>query len=126
MPTKLFKKGQIPWNKGRIMPEEEKKRLSETLKRRGIRPTVHFSAEGDKHPFWKGDNVSYSGLHYWLSRRLGQPRVCDKCGTTTAKKYEWANKSGKYKRDLTDWLRLCTRCHRIYDNHPWFKKIFKI
>lgn len=122
---KLFKKGQIPWNKGVKMSDEMKQRISNTLKRKGIKPKVHFSALGEKHPFWKGDRVSYSGLHYWLSRRLGKPRVCDRCGTTIAKKYEWANISGKYKRDITDWSRMCTRCHRIFDNHPWFTKIIE-
>lgn len=122
MPTKLFKKGQTPWNKGIPMTKERKHHLSVTLKERGIKPTVHFTAMGKDHPLWKGDKVSYSGLHYWLIRRLGSPKVCDRCGTLTAKKYEWANKSGKYKRDVTDWVRLCTRCHRIFDKHPWFKR----
>ena len=125
MPTKLFTKGQTPWNKGRAMPIEERKKLSQTLKDRGIRPTVHFSAKDEKHPLWKGGDVSYSGLHYWLSRRLGKPKVCDHCGTITAKKYEWANISGKYRREVTDWKRLCVRCHRIFDKHPWFNRLFR-
>lgn len=106
------------------MPQDEREHLSKVLKERGIKPTKRFVSFGKDHPLWKGDNVSYSGLHYWLARRLGKPRVCDHCGTITAKKYEWANKSGKYKRDITDWVRLCSRCHRIYDNHPWFTKLF--
>src|SRR3990167_2675149 len=27
----------------------------------------------------------------------------------------WANKSGKYNRNLADWLRLCAKCHYHYD-----------
>lgn len=37
---------------------------------------------------------------------------CLQCNTG---KFEWANKSGDYKRDLSDWLRLCISCHRKYD-----------
>jgi hypothetical protein len=121
----MFDKKHIPWNKGKKMPQEEKEHLSKVLKERGVEPIKRFVAFGKNHPLWKGDDVSYSGLHYWLERRLGKPRVCDHCGTINAKKYEWANKSGKYKRDITDWVRLCSRCHRIYDNHPWFNNLFK-
>jgi len=64
---------------------------------------------------WKGDKVGYSGLHRWIYKRLGKPSLCDHCGTDSAKKFEWANKSGLYTRELTDWLRLCTKCHHKYD-----------
>jgi len=70
---------------------------------------------GDKHPNWKGDDVSYPALHGWVRRKLGKPNECVECGVTNAKRYEWANISGKYKRDLKDWKRLCASCHRIMD-----------
>ena len=40
---------------------------------------------------------------------------CQYCNSEDKKKYEWANISRKYKRDLKDWIRLCTKCHIIYD-----------
>ena len=69
----------------------------------------------EKHWNWKGDLVGYWGLHNWVSRQLGKPTQCEFCGTGKARKFEWANKSGNYLRDITDWLRLCTKCHRNYD-----------
>lgn len=27
----------------------------------------------------------------------------------------WANISGKYLRDITDWVRLCVSCHKYFD-----------
>lgn len=113
---KLFVKGQIPWNKGRKMPLEEKLRLSTTLKAKGIKPRVHFVAYGTDHHLWKGDKAGYSAKHYWVSRQLGKPRECSHCGTTEAKKFEWANVSGEYKRDVTDYIRLCCKCHKKYDS----------
>ncbi|MFA5261424.1 MAG: hypothetical protein WC450_09370 [Candidatus Omnitrophota bacterium] len=71
--------------------------------------------EGNKHPNWKGNNVSYQALHTWVTRHKGSPQRCEDCGTTEPRKYEWANISGKYKRDLNDWKRLCTKCHRKFD-----------
>jgi hypothetical protein len=69
----------------------------------------------ENHPRWKGDDVGYHALHRWVGKKLGRPSKCEHCGTETARKFEWANKSGKYLRSLDDWIRLCTRCHRKYD-----------
>ena len=72
---------------------------------------------GEKNGIWKGDNVSYSGLHYWVSYHLGKPDTCEFCGQNglSGKQIHWANKSGDYLRDLNDWLRLCVSCHIKYD-----------
>ena len=71
--------------------------------------------KGINHSSWKGDDVGYAALHEWVYKKLGNPKVCSNCGTVTAKRFEWANKSGKYKRIESDWIRLCTRCHRQFD-----------
>lgn len=91
--------------------------MSSVLKSRGIKPKERWVASGEMNGSWKGDRVSYSGLHRWIYRHLGLPKLCEHCGTTEAKKFEWANKSGLYLRDLHDWLRLCVSCHRKYDGH---------
>lgn len=85
--------GKTPWNKGVTM---------ESLK-------------GKNNHQWKGQEVSYSGLHNWLYRELGRPMRCQHCDTTTGR-LEWANKSQKYIRDLSDWMCLCKKCHTAYDN----------
>lgn len=71
---------------------------------------------------WKGDQVSYAGLHMWVNRHLGKPNTCEKCFKTglESKFIHWANKSKLYKRDLNDWIRLCAKCHKEYD-----KKLIK-
>lgn len=68
----------------------------------------------EKHPFWKGDNVGYGALHEWVTRHRGKPKKCEFCGSTQS--VQWANKSGEYKRNINDWLRLCVPCHRTYDH----------
>lgn len=65
---------------------------------------------------WKGDKASYYAVHAWVARHRGRPQKCEHCGTTEKKKYQWANKSHEYKRDLNDWIRLCVPCHKKYDN----------
>lgn len=71
----------------------------------------------EKSPNWKGDKVSYTGLHQWVKRHLGSPKQCEFCGKlkTTSKSIQWANKSHKYLRKLTDWISLCASCHKKYD-----------
>ena len=79
----------------------------------------------NKHPAnWKGEEASYLAKHDYIQYHYGKPSLCENCGTTTAKKYEWANISGEHKRDRTDYIRLCTSCHRKYDNSKKPKKQF--
>lgn len=77
---------------------------------------------GDKSWAWKGELVKKSGLHDWVKKVLGKPNKCEHCGTTSANKFEWANKSQKYKREINDWMRLCTKCHAKYDYPTKVKK----
>lgn len=69
----------------------------------------------EKNPKWKGDRVGYYALHAWIQRKIGKPKKCSSCGSEDRKRYEWANKSGQYKRDFSDWIRLCKPCHVKYD-----------
>ena len=95
-------KGKNKWMLGKKHSEETKKKMS-------------LSHLEEKSSSWKGDEVSYYGLHIWVTKHLGRPKLCEHCGTTEARKFEWANKDHTYKRNLTDWIRLCTSCHRKYD-----------
>jgi hypothetical protein len=90
----------------------------------GLANKGHKGLSGINSPNWKGDKVGYDGLHDWIQRERGNPQQCEFCGTTTAKRYEWANKSHEYKRDLTDWIRLCPSCHKRYDDVG--KKVWEI
>lgn len=74
------------------------------------------SRTGKLHGCWKGDKVGYGALHTWIQHKLGKPRKCEDCKSITALRYEWANISGKYSRDLSDWKRLCKSCHIKFDN----------
>lgn len=58
----------------------------------------------------------YVSLHVWVRKCLGTPSLCENCGTDTSKKFEWANLSGEYRRELDDWARLCKVCHCLIDN----------
>lgn len=67
--------------------------------------------KGEDSYNWKGDDVGYQGIHRWLDRNYGKPRLCEHCFTTSARFFDWANLSGKYIRDRNDYKRLCRRCH---------------
>lgn len=55
--------------------------------------------------------TEYRTLHYWVEKQLGKPQCCEICGTQEPRRYEWANLSGEYRKELTDWRRLCMPCH---------------
>lgn len=71
----------------------------------------------EKNHKWKGNAVGYFALHSWVNRRLGKPSICAYCQDDSkgARNYQWANISRAYKRELSDWIRLCAKCHKAYD-----------
>lgn len=121
-------------HKGKKLTEEHKlklreaklgKKMSETTKEKhrqhshslATRKKMSESHKGERSYNWKGDKVGYYGLHSWVSKNLGKPDKCEHCGKDGlfGKKIHWANKSGKYFRELGDWIRLCVVCHSAYD-----------
>jgi hypothetical protein len=85
---------------------------------------TQFTSErisGDKNYRWAGDDVGYFGLHFWIKKVLGRPIKCEFCGISKGK-IEWANRSHEYKRVISDWVRLCTPCHKGYDGLTKFSK----
>lgn len=94
-----FPKDHVPWNKGK----------------KGVQDISYMI--GEKHYLWKGSKASYTSIHSWVRRHLGTPDKCEHCLKIIQNKkgINWANKSHEYKRELTDWIRLCVPCHRKYD-----------
>ncbi len=86
--------------------------------KRNIRPNLINTnpAMEERNKSWKGDDAGCSAMHKWVAHRKGTPSKCEHCGTTTARKFEWANVDHTYLRVLEDYMRLCTSCHRKYDN----------
>jgi hypothetical protein len=118
--------GQVPWNKGMrgfkhsgsfqkghvdFVPIESRTAAGEKM-------------SNEKHPGWKGDRVGYAALHIWVARHKEKPKRCEHCGKDglTGRKIQWANKSKKYLRDLSDWIPLCVKCHFLFDNYPYHAK----
>lgn len=61
------------------------------------------------------ESVSYGALHARVRKMRGTPSECEWCGVLGPQtKYHWANLSGDYE-DITDYVRLCVRCHHQYD-----------
>lgn len=107
------KKGNVSHWKGKHHSEETKQLLSE------INKGKHFSLETEfkekiEYSFWKTEKrTTYRNLHRWVYQNLGRPLLCEQCGSS--KNIEWANKSQRYLKDITDWLSLCAKCHFRYD-----------
>lgn len=127
MPSGVYKRIRGTFT-GNTHSEETKKKISSALigkdswnkglkgfrageKRPGILP------KGAKNGSWKGDKVGYRGIHKWIELMLGKPKHCAHClnDKLTHRQYHWANLSHSYKRNLSDWIRLCVKCHKAYD-----------
>jgi predicted RNA-binding Zn-ribbon protein involved in translation (DUF1610 family) len=97
--------------------------------RKGKPPTNAFKpgeTSGENNVNWKGDQASYGSIHDWVSYHRGKPKKCEHCGIADpSKRYEWANVSKEYKREIDDWIRLCKKCHYKYDGLEGFKEYNK-
>lgn len=98
------------YNHNREFSEETRRKMSDARRGRFL---------GDQHPLWRGDAVSYTTLHSWVRRHKPKSGVCAECsaavGTERSRGTEWANISGRYLRDLDDYVELCIPCHRRRD-----------
>ena len=63
------------------------------------------------------DQSKYIRVHVWVIKKLGQPDTCSHCERSglSGRFIHWANLSGKYLYDISDWVRLCAKCHKNYD-----------
>lgn len=68
---------------------------------------------------FKAGRTQYVDVHKWAYRYWGAPMTCEFCNETKQSNYSihWANISGEYKRERSDWLRLCAKCHYHYDRN---------
>lgn len=127
-------RGKRPWrvgisiNKGSKHPLWGKKHSAESILKMSKAHTgkkMHPNTKvallkaitGENSKVWRGDNVGYRALHNWVEHYLGKPRKCEGCGNDNLshRQYHWANKSRLYKRIITDWIRLCVKCHKAFD-----------
>lgn len=94
-----FKKGEVPWNKGIKIWNNNHPMLGRK------------NVSGENHHGWRGDNVKYRALHIWVEGQSGKANHCEKDKNHISTRYHWANISGEYKRDLADWWQLCPSCN---------------
>lgn len=98
---------------GKHHSEETKIKMSESHKGK---PSWIKGLASELNPNWKGDDVGYWGVHKWIEKQKGKPRVCEHCGATRKeKRFHWANIDHKYRRNLDDYISLCVPCHKKYD-----------
>lgn len=81
---------------------------------------------------WKGDSASYESKHEWVRKEYKRvnkelPRQCQKC-YKEKKRLEFANLSGKHRRELSDYFLLCKQCHNLLDgrNSEYFRRLQKL
>lgn len=70
----------------------------------------------------KPGTKEYFRLHMRIRRELGSPSFCEVCGATD-RGIDWANISGKYLEDSSDFAALCKPCHRSFDGHTGLKTL---
>jgi hypothetical protein len=67
---------------------------------------IPIKTGGKKKP---DSEISYAGHIARVSRFRGKPNRCDRCGTDTAKKYEWVSVDRNYS-EYNAYIRMCASC----------------
>jgi hypothetical protein len=98
----------IPWNKGT-------KGLSPANKTSFRRGTIRPNPLPPKE---------YKFLHYWVNKVRGKAIECEHCHLVSleGKRVQWANRSGKYLQEISDWVSLCVSCHSKYDERGFYAR----
>jgi len=91
------------------LSETDRQRRREQMTRMNLENNPNKDQWGCKNPSWKGDDVSYSGLHLWINDHMPRPKFCEICNIKRPE--EAANITGIYNRDFANWKFLCRRCH---------------
>jgi len=116
--THKFPKGNKPWNTGlgnwREIECPTCNKKFQALESQG---TVYCSKKCSYVALRIANetDMSYGTVHARVREMFGTPDECEHCGTTDSPKFEWANISGEYKLERSDWARLCCKCHRRFD-----------
>lgn len=66
-------------------------------------------------------SLEYYRLHGWVRWRLGRAKQCEVCGTRSWP-IDWANISGNYLKDTSDYVELCRACHGDFDCFGGFRR----
>lgn len=71
----------------------------------------------ERNPNWKGDEAGLDAQHKRIVRERGNPQSCTRCGTDDSEKYyHWAFNNTGDRNNIWDYERMCTGCHRSYDD----------
>lgn len=104
--------------------EETKRKIG--LANRGRKPAQYvvemnrkrlLGKYGSESIRWGGMKANYCTKHSWIRKHYGKATRCSNkyCPYKNPKRYEWANVSGKYLREVEDYIQLCPSCHRRMD-----------
>lgn len=64
---------------------------------------------------YKTHPKEYRSAHNWVYKNSGKALYCYFDKSHKSKRFEWANLSGLYLHDMSDWLSLCVSCHKKLD-----------
>jgi hypothetical protein len=101
----LKTRGKLIKERGYLHSKEVRKGMS--VKRKGI------INQGEKHPYWRGNDVKYTALHQYFYKRISKPDRCPNCNKK--RKLDLSNISNEYTRDISDWEWICRSCHMLKD-----------
>jgi len=97
------------FGKGSKHNQESKDKIGELLK----------GKFGEQSRRWKGEKATYFAKHMWILKHYGKASFCENDSSHTSWKFQWANISKQYHRNINDYKQLCISCHRLFDRRMY-------
>jgi len=70
---------------------------------------------GSEKGVYSQQEVTHEAYHYRVEQVRGKPHKCERCGTTAAKTYDWANPTHTNYDNIENYIRMCRGCHMKHD-----------
>lgn len=124
--TKKALSGLVPWSKGLSVSEDERLKRFSDAGRAATKPEPWNKGLRYGRANWirLKDLNRYRNIHKRITRKFGKLSYCEDCKREDLKIYHWANLSGRYLVDRSDWRRLCPKCHMRMDKPNEQGKIY--
>ena len=107
-----FRCSKIPWNKN-----------ISTRNIIGEKISISLKSNNRRYGKYKNKNITYSGIHKWVSNKLPNKGICKRCNkkektdlsnNNNIGRYNfesWVSRIGEGVRDFEHWEWLCKSCH---------------
>ena len=122
----IAERGRKPWSVGIKANEDERIKRFVEAGHKATKGQIAWNKNltwGNSAWLRKNNPNKYRNIHKKIYELFGSPKKCKECGKIgNNRQIHWANTNGQYLIKRKDWIRLCVKCHIVFDKSNKTKK----